>query len=70
MDEITTLAIWLGFALICYGVALKKGRNEWIALGMGLLLGAISLIYYLVARGSKEYELEKAEDKLRKAKEL
>ena len=68
MEDITMIIIWIAFAILCYAVAEKKGRNKLIGFAMGLLLGIFSLIYYVVAKGSDEYELEKAEKKLAKLK--
>lgn len=66
MGEIETIVVWIGFALICYALAEKKGKNKVVALGVGLLTGLIGVIYYLLANGSREYQIKQAEDKLRK----
>lgn len=54
-----TLVIWVGFAFACYGIAQNKERNPYIAFGWGLLFGLFTLLYYLIAPGSKEYELKR-----------
>ena len=62
------VVIWIAFAILCYAVAEKKGRNKLIAFGLGILFGIFSLIYYLIAKGSDEYELKEAEKKIAKLK--
>lgn len=68
MNDLTLVIVWVAFAIICYAVAKSKGRNEAIAFGVGILLGVFALIYYLIAKGSQDYEIKKAEEKLRKLK--
>ena len=68
MDDLTLLVIWIAFAIICYAIAKSKGRNEWIAFGVGLLFGVFAVAFYLIARGSKEYELKKAEETVKQLK--
>lgn len=57
-------AMWIAFAVICYALAKKKGKDEFIALGMGIIFGLFALLYYLFCKGSKEYEVKKAEKRL------
>ena len=63
------VAIWVAIGAICYGLAVKKGKNPFIALGLGVIFGIFALAYYLLCKGSKEYELKKAEKKVKEAKE-
>lgn len=64
--EVALLACWIAFALICYALAKKKGLNEIIAVAMGLLFGLFAVIYYLIAKGSKEYQVSKAKEMIKK----
>ena len=68
MEDITMIIIWITFAILCYAVAEKKGRNKLIAFGLGIFFGIFALIYYVVAKGSDEYELKEAEKKIAKLK--
>jgi len=68
MNEMTTLIIWIAAAIFAYAIAQNKGRNPWIALAFGLLFGFITVIYYWIASGSRDYELEKAQRKVKKLK--
>lgn len=67
-NSITFLVIWVASGLITYVIAQNKGRNPILALAFGLLFGFIAVVYYLIAKGSKEYELKKTEKKLAKLK--
>lgn len=68
MSDLTTVVIWLAFALICYAIAEQKGKNKVVAVALGLLFGFFAVIGYLLAKGSKEYQLKKAEEKISKLK--
>ena len=57
--------VWLACGAICYGLAINKKKNPFIAFGVGILFGVFSVIYYLFCKGSKEYEIEKAEKKIK-----
>ncbi len=59
MNEISAICVWIAMAILCWAVAKNKGRDEWIAFAVGLLFGIFALIYYLVARGSIDYEKKK-----------
>ena len=66
MNEITTFVIWVACAIICYAIAEKKGKNKLIAVALGLLFGFFAVIGYLLAKGSKEYQVTKTKEKLAK----
>lgn len=66
MDDITTIAIWVACALICYALAEQKDKNTTIAVAVGLLTGFIGVIYYVFSRGSKDYQLAKAKERVMK----
>lgn len=60
--NLTILVIWIAAALLSYAVARNKGRDPVVAIAMGLLLGFLALIYYMLAKGSKEYEVKRAKE--------
>jgi hypothetical protein len=66
----TAIVSWVILGLLCMALAKKKGKEPIMALAMGLLFGIFAVVYYLVAHGSREYELKKAKEKLEKAKQL
>ncbi len=62
------IVIWLASAAISFGIARSKGKNEWIVLGIGLLFGFFAVIGYMLAKGSKSYQLKQTEEKLKDLK--
>ena len=58
------VVMWIAMALICYAIADKKGKDRVVAVALGLMFGFFAVIGYLLARGSKEYQTKKAEEKL------
>jgi steroid 5-alpha reductase family enzyme len=64
MDSITTLVVWVASALICYAIAEKKGKNKIVAIAMGLCFSLFAVLGYLLAKGSKEYQLQKAQERI------
>lgn len=66
MENVALLIVWIAFALICYALAKKKGKNEIIAIAMGLLFGLFAVIYYILTKGSKEYQVQKAKETVKK----
>lgn len=65
---LVTLAFWIAAALLSYAVARNKGRDPIVAIAMSLIFGFLALIYYLLARGSKEYEVRRAKEIVRRSK--
>lgn len=61
MDVLLTLTIWGSAAIISFAIAEQKGRNPWIAFAFGLLFAFLTVIYYWLTPGSKEYEIKKAQ---------
>jgi steroid 5-alpha reductase family enzyme len=64
--DYSTLVCWIAFAIICYVIAKTKGRNPYLAIAWGLLGGLIAVIVYLCIKGSPQYELEKAINRVNK----
>ena len=60
----TTLVIWIASAIICYALSKDKEKNVYIAIAMGLLFGIFAVIYYLLAKGSRTYEIKRLKTKL------
>jgi|YelNatPaOPRAMG01_1025707.scaffolds.fasta_scaffold278736_2 hypothetical protein len=58
------LVTWVACGLICFGIAKSKGKNEWIALAVGLLVGFIGVLYYIISKGSKEVRIRKLKKQL------
>ena len=48
------IIFWLLFGGCCFAIAKNKNRNEWVALGCGVLFGVFALIYYIVVDKKKE----------------
>ena len=42
------LIIWLLCGFVCYMIAQKKNRNEWLAALLGCLFGIFAIIGYLI----------------------
>ena len=42
------LIIWLLCGFVCYMIAQKKNRNEWLAALLGCLFGILAIIGYLI----------------------
>jgi|GEM_PF-1237475 len=64
------IIVWLACGLICYGLAKEKGKNELIAFGVGVLFGFFAIIYYLLSKGSPEYQLRRAKETIKKYKDI
>lgn len=60
------LVCWIAFGLITYSIAKKKGRNEIVALALGLLFGLLAVIGYALDKGTKDYQKAKAKKLLEK----
>jgi hypothetical protein len=41
--------IWLLCGFVCYMIAQKNGRNEWLGAVLGCLFGIFAIIGYLIA---------------------
>ena len=59
---------WIACALICFAIAKEKEKNVYVAIAMGLLFGFLAVLGYVLAKGSKEYQVRKAKEKLLKLK--
>jgi len=68
--DITILIIWFACGLICYSLAKEKGKNELIAFALGLLFGFFAVVYYLLSKGSPEYQVRKAKETIKKHKAM
>jgi len=51
---IGNLIAWGLAAIICAYTARKKGKNTRLALLLGILFGALSMIYYLFCKSKKD----------------
>lgn len=47
------LIIWLLCGFVCYMIAQKNNRNEWLAALLGALFGIFAIVGYLIA-GKKD----------------
>ena len=47
------IIIWLLCGFVCYMIAQKNGRNEWLGALLGSLFGIFAIIGYLIA-GKKD----------------
>ena len=43
------IIIWLLCGFVCYMIAQKNGRNEWLGALLGCLFGIFAIIGYLIA---------------------
>lgn len=64
------LVIWLACGLICYALAKGKGKNEWIALGVGVLFSFFAVIYYVLCGESPEHKVRKAKEIIQRYKNI
>lgn len=55
----TTVIVWIAFAILAYAMAEKRGRNPKLAIVGGLLFGVFAAIYYLIVGDSKEMRKQK-----------
>ena len=60
------VVVWFACGLICYAIAERKGRDKVIAFACGLLFAVMAVLYYIFSKGSPEYELRQAEEKIKK----
>jgi cell division protein FtsW (lipid II flippase) len=68
MTDLGTIVVWLACGLICYAIAIKKGKDKLIAAALGVVFGIFAVIGYLLAKGSKEYQQQRLLEKLAKVK--
>ena len=47
--EFMDFIIWLLCGFVCYMIAQKNGRNEWLGALLGCLFGIFAIIGYLIA---------------------
>ena len=66
--DISIVVIWIACALICFSIAKDKGKNVYVAIAWGLCFGLFAILGYALSKGSDEYQLKKAEDKVKKLK--
>jgi hypothetical protein len=64
--EITTLAIWIGLALLCMYMAEKRGRDKTLGFIAGLFFGLFAVIYYLIAGDSQQVKDEKLAEQMKR----
>jgi hypothetical protein len=48
------ILLWILCGVVCYFIAQKNGRNEWLALVLGALFGLLAIIGYLIAGKPKK----------------
>lgn len=70
MDDFTGVAVWVACAFICFAIAKKKEKDTMVAVAMGLMFGFLAVIGYALAKGSKEYQIRKATEKLNRVKTI
>lgn len=54
------VVMWIAAIILCYILAQKNGRNEGVAVILGVLFGWIAVIGYLIAGKSFEKKLSEA----------
>ena len=70
MEVITTLAIWIGLALLCMYMAEKRGRDKTLGFIAGLLFGIFGVIYYLIAGDNQQVKDEKLAEQIKRVDSL
>jgi hypothetical protein len=64
-DTFSWVLIQIGLAFITMAVAEKRGRDKFLALGLGFLFGLFAMIGYLIAGNTKEKKIEIAKTLLK-----
>ena len=55
--------VQLFFAIVCFKIAKRKGKNTAVAFFLGLFLNIFALVYYLIAEESESQEATKLNQK-------